>query len=215
MLHSFLKSSRVVMKAVKKAGTPESNFEDKYIKGFYKLVESHAGKVEGELDIRLPTDLRELYQNPFSAQKAAQNPEAVKILNDRCYEWIQSVEKVIDNIQNVSQHEKDKKQPKKDLMSIIDTASTPSKQQQAKGDMAVENKVLEEIVAWENKLSRCERLEEQLKMSGVKRAMAILNSTGNIHAKTMTSVGLHFVIIPNISSLADITLAIKYIVDEI
>ena len=28
--------------------------------------------------------------------------------------------------------EKDKKQPKKDLMSIIDTAATPSKQQQAK-----------------------------------------------------------------------------------
>ena len=74
---------------------------------------------------------------------------------------------------------------------VVYTGRTPSKQQQAKKDAQVENKVLEEIVAWENKLSRCERLEEQLKMSGVKRAMAILNSTGNVHAKTMTSVSLY------------------------
>ena len=45
MLHAFLKSNRVVMKAVKAVGTPEAGFEDKYIKKFYKLVESNAGKV--------------------------------------------------------------------------------------------------------------------------------------------------------------------------
>ena len=185
MLHSFLKSSRTVMKSVKVVGTPEASFEDKYIKKFYKLVESYAGKVEGELDIKLPTDLRALYQVPFSPSKAAADPEAVKILNDCCYEWIQSVEKVINDLQMAHGKKEDKKQTKTELLGLKETDTTTEK---APKDDLVENAVLEEILAWENKLSRCERLEEQLKMRIVNRAMAILHSVGNVHAKTMTTV---------------------------
>ena len=188
MLHTFLKSSRTVMRSVRVTGTPEAGFEDKYIKKFYKLVESYAGKVEGELDIKLPTDLRALYQVPFSPSKAAADPEAVKILNDCCYEWIQSVEKVINDLQKGNDKKEDKKQTKTDLMALKETEEKPEK---AKRSDIVENAVLEEIVAWENKLSRCERLEEQLKMRIVNRAMAILNSVGNVHAKTMTTVGFY------------------------
>ena len=185
MLHSFLKSSRTVMRSVRVVGTPEAGFEDKYIKKFYKLVESYAGKVEGELDIKLPTDLRPLYQVPFSPSKAAADPEAVKILNDCCYEWIQSVEKVINDLQKAHGKKEDKKQAKTDLMGLKESETVVEK---GPKDGVVENAVLEEIVAWENKLSRCERLEEQLKMRIVNRAMAILNSVGNVHAKTMTTV---------------------------
>ena len=185
MLHSFLRSSRTVMKSIKSAGTENAGFEDKYIKRFYKLVESYAGKVEGELDIKLPTDLRALYQVPFSAEKAAADPDAVKILNDCCYEWIQSVETVISDLQKAHDGKDDNKQTKREILGLL--GSEAISQQDSKQDQ-VENAVLEEILAWENKLSRCERLEEQLKMSGVNRAMAILNSTGNIHAKTMTTV---------------------------
>ena len=56
-------------------------------------MESHAGRVEGELNLRLPTDLRALYHVPFKARDAAKNPEAVKVLNDCCAEWVQSVDK--------------------------------------------------------------------------------------------------------------------------
>ena len=185
MLHAFLKSSRTIMRSVRTAGTNEAGFEDKYIKKFYKLVESYAGKVEGELDIKLPTDLRALYQVPFSPSKAAADDNAVKILNDCCYEWIQSVEKVINDLQKSHDKEEDKKQTKADLMGLKETEATSK--QTVNLDI-VENKVLEEILAWENKLSRCERLEEQLKMRIVNRAMAILNSVGNVHAKTMTTV---------------------------
>ena len=65
----------------------------KYIKKFFRTVESHAGRVEGELNLRLPTDLRALYHVPFKARDAAKNPEAVKVLNDCCAEWVQSVDK--------------------------------------------------------------------------------------------------------------------------
>ena len=159
-------------------------------------------KVEGELKIQLPTDLRALYQVPFSAEKAAQDPEAVRILNDCCYQWIQSVEKVINQLQNVHSDEKDKKGAKKkkeDLAPKAEAETAAVSQQEEKGEGGkeeeekqdeVENKVLEEIVAWETKLARCERLEEQLKMGAVNRAMAILNSTGNVHAKTMTTVSV-------------------------
>ena len=183
MLHAFLKSSPTIMRSVEVVGTPKASFEDKYIKKFYKLVESYAGKIEGELDIKLPTDLRALYQVPFSPSKAAVDPEVIKTLNDFCYEWIQSVEKVMNDLQGTQKEEK--KQSKPELFGLKETDTTAEK---AKNQDLVDNLVLDEISAWENKLSRCKRLEEQLTMRIVNRAMAILHSVGNVHAKTMTTV---------------------------
>ena len=65
-------------------------------------MQSYAGKVEGELEIRLPENLRVLYMVPFSTAEAALDVEAVKVLNDSCYDWIQSVEKVLQDIQSSS-----------------------------------------------------------------------------------------------------------------
>jgi phosphoenolpyruvate-protein kinase (PTS system EI component) len=79
----------------------------------------------------------------------------------------------------------DKKKTKTELLGLKET---DKKSEKAKKHDVIENAVLEEILAWENKLSRCERLEEQLKMRIVNRAMAILHSVGNVHAKTMTTV---------------------------
>ena len=45
-----------------------------------------------------------------------------------------------------------------------------------------------EIRTWETKLSRCKKLEEQLKMYPLRRGLAILNSAGNVHAKTMADI---------------------------
>jgi hypothetical protein len=39
---------------------------------------------------------------PFSTSEAALDVEAVKVLNDSCYDWIQSVEKVLLDIQSSS-----------------------------------------------------------------------------------------------------------------
>ena len=65
-------------------------------------IQSYAGKVVGELEIRLPENLRVLYMVPFSTAEAALDVEAVKVLNDSCYDWIQSVEKVLLDIQSSS-----------------------------------------------------------------------------------------------------------------
>jgi hypothetical protein len=93
MLYDLLKQQPVVQNA-----NPDINFEDKYIVRFWKLIKSYSGNVEGELTINIPRDLRALYVAPFYAEEAAKDAEAVKILNDCCYEWIQSVQKVLKDI---------------------------------------------------------------------------------------------------------------------
>ena len=96
MLYDYMKNNAIVQKSVQAAGGgggDQENFEDKYIRKFFRTVESHAGRVEGELELRLPTDLRALYHVPFSAADAAKNPDAVKALNDCCLEWVQSADK--------------------------------------------------------------------------------------------------------------------------
>jgi len=58
-------------------------------------LKSYAGKVAGELDLRLPEDLRVLYMVPFSTEEASKDIEAVKVMAECCHNWIQSVEKVL------------------------------------------------------------------------------------------------------------------------
>ena len=93
MLYELLDSHSIVQNA-----DPEKHFEDKYILAFYKRIKAYAGRVEGELTLKIPQDLRPLYAAPFSAAEAAKDPEAVRVLNDCCYEWIQSVESVLNDI---------------------------------------------------------------------------------------------------------------------
>ena len=48
-------------------------------KTFFFFFKSYAGKVEGELEISLPENLRALYMVPFLASEAA------KVLRPQCY----------------------------------------------------------------------------------------------------------------------------------
>ena len=180
MLYDYLNENPIVQKSVQAVGTSEENFEDKYIKNFYKTIESHAGKVEGELELRLPTELRALYHVPFSAKDAAEDADAVKALNDCCHEWIQSVEKVLNELQNV--HDEDKAK-KKDAKSLLPDEKEPKPVEVATDE--IDNAVMKEIQTWETKLIRCKKLQEQLKMYPLRRALAILDEAGNVHAKTM------------------------------
>ena len=185
MLYSFLNENTIVQRSVKAVGTPEANFEDKYIKEFYKLVESHAGKVEGELKIELPTDLRDLYQVPFSPEEAAQDTDTIQVLNDCCFKWIESVEKVLKELGNGQEDDTDDKSKKKESKPFQTTEETHGI---FTNDSEVDNAVLREIETWEEKLTRCEKLEEQLKMFPVKRALLILDAAGNVHSKTLRNI---------------------------
>ena len=55
MLYELLDSHSIVKNA-----NPAVNFEDKYILKFYKRIKSYAGRVEGELTLNIPRDLRPL-----------------------------------------------------------------------------------------------------------------------------------------------------------
>ena len=50
----------------------------------------------------MPENLRVLYMVPFSTSEAALDIEAVRVLDGCCHDWIQSVEKVLTDIQNAS-----------------------------------------------------------------------------------------------------------------
>ena len=137
MLYELLDSHAVVKNA-----DPAKNFEDKYILRFYKRIKSLSGRVEGELTLNIPRDLRALYAAPFSAEEAAKDPECVKKLNDCCYEWIQSVEKVLKDITKDPNAEV-KKEDKKD--ELLKKEEEPKKFVKAK---EIVNEVLQEINRW-------------------------------------------------------------------
>ena len=82
----------------------------------YNFISTLAGRVEGELTLNIPRDLRSLYAAPFSAETAAKDPDSVKKLNDCCYEWIQSVEKVLKDITKDPKAEKKKENKKDELL---------------------------------------------------------------------------------------------------
>ena len=134
MLYELLDSHPIVKNA-----NPQVNFEDKYILQFYKRIKSYAGRVEGELTINIPRDLRPLYAAPFSAEVAAKDPHAVKVLNDCCFEWIQSVESALQDITKVK--ERPQGQAVQDQKDADDDTSTA----------AVDNDVLNEIMMWEER----------------------------------------------------------------
>lgn len=171
MLYELLDSHPVVKNA-----DPSVNFEDKYILRFYKRIKSYAGRVEGELTLNIPRDLRPLYAAPFSAEEASKDFQAVKILNDCCYEWIQSVEKALEDI---TRDPADKKE-------AAAAEAAKAKEKAEEGQKVVDNDVLNEIKMWEDRLRRFEGLEEQLKMVAIERSLLILHAAGNIHAKTLT-----------------------------
>ena len=58
MLYELLDSHPIVRNA-----DPTVNFEDKYILKFYKRIKSYAGRVDGELTLNIPRDLRPLVIN--------------------------------------------------------------------------------------------------------------------------------------------------------
>ena len=180
MLYELLDSHSIVKNA-----DPEKNFEDKYILQFYKRIKAYAGRVEGELTLRIPQDLRPLYAAPFSSEEAAKDPEAVRVLNDCCYEWIQSVESVLNDITKSRAAAKNSNDPnsnKADNHAGAEAAGTV-----ASSAMVVDNDVLNEINMWEERLRRFEGMEEQLKMNAIERSLRILHAAGNIHAKTLTN----------------------------
>ena len=86
----------------------------------FNFIFTLAGRVEGELTLNIPRDLRSLYAAPFSAEIAAKDPDSVKKLNDCCYEWIQSVEKVLKDITKDPEEEKKKGGKKDDLLKPAD-----------------------------------------------------------------------------------------------
>ena len=178
MLYELLDSHNVVKNA-----DPSKNFEDKYIIRFYKRIKSLAGRVEGELTLNIPRDIRTLYAAPFSAEVAANDPDSIKKLNDCCYEWIQSVEKVLKDITKDPKAEKKKENKKDELLKS-------AKEEELKTKPFVvgktDNEVLKEIEMWEERLRRFEGLEAQLKMNAVERSLMILHTAGNVHAKTLT-----------------------------
>ena len=55
MLYELLDSHPIVKNA-----NPTVNFEDKYILKFFKRIKSYAGRVQGELTLNIPRDLRPL-----------------------------------------------------------------------------------------------------------------------------------------------------------
>ncbi len=171
MLYELLESHSIVKNA-----DPANNFEDKYILRFYKRIKSYAGRVEGELTLNIPRDLRPLYAAPFSAEEAAKDSEAVKALNDCCYEWIQSVESVLKDITNSSEAKKEEKGARPEISADGTEEETT----------AVDNDVLKEIQMWEERLRRFRGMEEQLQMNAIERSLLILHAAGNIHAKTLT-----------------------------
>ena len=174
MLYELLDSHSIVKNA-----DPVKNFEDKYILQFYKRIKAYAGRVEGELTLRIPQDLRPLYAAPFSADQAANDPEAVRVLNDCCYEWIQSVESVLNDITKSRASDKNDQAKDKQAEAVNADAGGAA--------MVVDNDVLNEINMWEERLRRFEGMEEQLKMNAIERSLMILHAAGNIHAKTLTN----------------------------
>ena len=119
----------------------------------------------------------------FSAEVAANDPDSIKKLNDCCYEWIQSVEKVLKDITKDPKAEKKKENKKDELLKS-------AKEEELKTKPFVvgktDNEVLKEIEMWEERLRRFEGLEAQLKMNAVERSLMILHTAGNVHAKTLT-----------------------------
>lgn len=73
MLYELLESHPIVKNA-----DPATNFEDKYILRFYQRIKSYAGRVEGELTLNIPRELRPLYAAPFSAESAAKDSDCIK-----------------------------------------------------------------------------------------------------------------------------------------
>lgn len=98
----------------------------------------------------------------------------LKVLNDCCYEWIQSVESVLKDIIESKTKEPNENEEKKEASDEGETTAV------------VDNDVLKEIQMWEERLRRFQGLEEQLKMDAVDRSLQILHAAGNIHAKTLT-----------------------------
>ena len=121
------------------------------------------------------------YAAPFSAEIAAKDNEAVKILNDCCYEWINSVETVLKDVTTP------KAATKADAAKTSEVKPEEKPEPESETETAhVDNDVHNEIQMWEERLRRLQGLEEQLKMNAIQRSLLILNAAGNIHAKTLT-----------------------------
>ena len=119
------------------------------------------------------------YAAPFSAEIAAKDNDCVKVLNDCCYEWINSVETVLKDITNPTTASTAAAKP-----SEVKTEEKPEQDSETESGN-VENDVHNEIQMWEERLRRLQGLEEQLKMNAIERSLLILNAAGNVHAKTL------------------------------
>ena len=115
---------------------------------------------------------------------AAKDTDAVKVLNDCCYEWINSVESVLQDIKNSSTSVAAAAAKPSEAKKLEDKPEQP--ESETESSAIVDNDVHNEIQMWEERLRRLQGLEEQLKMNAIERSLLILNAAGNVHAKTLT-----------------------------
>ena len=102
-------------------------------------------------------------------------------MNDCCYEWINSVEKVLKDVTTP------KAATKAEAAKTSEVKPEEKPEPESETETAhVDNDVHNEIQMWEERLRRLQGLEEQLKMNAIQRSLNILNAAGNIHAKTLT-----------------------------
>ncbi|XP_071749938.1 dynein axonemal heavy chain 10 [Lepeophtheirus salmonis] len=129
--------------------TDTSSFADRHIKKFANEIDKLIGDIPGEALIEIPYSVYALYKTPFLPEDSENDEETLAILSNTVWKWTEEIAKILEDI--------NEKQKGNDSTGSDDSCL-----------------ISDEIIEWDEKLTRLKSLVNQLSVPWIDKVISIL-----------------------------------------